>query len=47
MPSGWPQGLSLILVAHRADRLQALSDKIASARGRKVEIVEADLRKGC
>ena len=39
------RGYDLILVARRADRLQALSDKIASARGTKVEIVEADLTK--
>jgi uncharacterized protein len=39
------RGYDLILVARRTDRLQALSDKIAAARGTKVEIVEADLTK--
>ncbi|HEY4274683.1 MAG TPA: SDR family oxidoreductase [Rhizomicrobium sp.] len=39
------RGYDLILVARRADRLQALSGTLAAAHGTKVEIVEADLTK--
>ncbi|TAY87137.1 SDR family NAD(P)-dependent oxidoreductase [Rhizobium leguminosarum] len=39
------KGYDLILVARRADRLGALSDKLGAAHGTKVEIVEADLTK--
>jgi short-subunit dehydrogenase len=39
------RGYDLILVARRADRLKALSDKPGAAHGTKVEVVEADLTK--
>lgn len=39
------RGYDLILVARRADRLRALSGKLAAAHGTKVDIVEADLTK--
>jgi short-subunit dehydrogenase len=39
------RGYDLILVARRADRLQALSSKLTAAHGGTVEIVEADLTK--
>jgi short-subunit dehydrogenase len=37
------RGYDLILVARRAERLRALSGKLAAAHGTKVDIVEADL----
>jgi short-subunit dehydrogenase len=37
------RGYDLIVVARRADRLQALADEIAAKTGRKVETVAADL----
>jgi uncharacterized protein len=37
------RGNDLILVARRVDRLEALSSKLATAHGTKVEVVEADL----
>ncbi|CAN7664156.1 SDR family NAD(P)-dependent oxidoreductase [Pararhizobium sp. LjRoot238] len=39
------RGYDLILVARRAERLKALSDKLGAAHGTKVEVVEADLTK--
>jgi uncharacterized protein len=37
------RGYDLILVARRADRLQALADKLLSETGREVRVVVADL----
>jgi uncharacterized protein len=37
------RGYDLILVARRADRLEALSAKISSAHGAKIEVIVADL----
>jgi short-subunit dehydrogenase len=37
------RGYDLILVARRAERLEALSSKLGAAHGTKVEVVEADL----
>jgi uncharacterized protein len=39
------RGYDLILVARRAERLEALSSKLGIAHGTKVEVVEADLTK--
>src|ERR1700754_937074 len=39
------RGYDLILVARRAERLEALSSKLGTAHGTKVEVVEADLTK--
>ena len=39
------RGYDLILVARRADRLEALSAKVSKAYGTKVEIIVADLEK--
>ena len=39
------RGYDLILVARRADRLEALAEKISRAYGAKVEVIAADLQK--
>ena len=39
------RGYDLILVARRADRLNALADKLATTYGRKVQVLAADLAK--
>ena len=39
------RGYDLILVARRADRLQALAEKITAVHGRKVDVLAADLQK--
>lgn len=39
------RGYDLILVARRAGRLEALSNKLGASHGTKVEVVEADLTK--
>ncbi len=39
------RGYDLILVARRADRLEALAEKISKAYGAKVEVIAADLQK--
>jgi uncharacterized protein len=39
------RGYELILVARRADRLEALSAKISKAHGTKIEVIVADLEK--
>jgi uncharacterized protein len=39
------RGYDLILTARRADRLQALADKLSSETGRKIQVVVADLTK--